>query len=745
MKIATPKAEPSPSTQLRKTVFGGSLAFSVLLSLATGDRLLATPLFMTHHAPVGAWSSMTFGLPGGGIGIDTEALATEQTGSLVVACSWGNGRTVVLPFFAANNTGNNGNAEGQKAGNAAPAGFRSWKMVSGDDLKRQLTPATDEYTGSGIRFSVISPRFDLPDPAAGGDIKLASLPAILLEVEIDNTGEDQPATGFLGLAYTGIGRLRPLNWSDDKLVGVALSDRWALAGLAGTNAFTIRAKSIAPFVEAGKAEIHPGGNQGGIAFRIAPRSRGKLTAVLGFYRSGQDVTPGMPSSYAYTHNYGRVEDVCLAALKNADLIKTAAKKFDDKLTPPGCDPVVSELMAQASQGYYANTSLVRDAKDRFFWSVCEGQYAWRNTLDLAVDHLPFELTVHPWVSRNVLDSFIETYSYQDTVRFDGETVATHPGGISFCHDEGNYTAYSPPGQSGYEESIPESGYAFMTTEQLLNGAYCAATWAIKGNDPAWRHRQLPLAREILASMENREHFDPAKRDGILRAQSSKVKVDNEITTYDALDESLKNSRGSVYIVVKTWGAALMLARWFEAEKDPAQAQRALALATRAAASLEAAFQKAGGRFPPNLLDGGDSMVLAALEPLAVPLFCGMENDLQRFPTLIEVLRTHGRNCLKPGVCLDAKTGGVRLSSLSENTWPSKVALTLAVLQWLEKRPIDQLAPTAIPEFARWLQVSAAKTTISDQINAATHQQIGGAYYPRLVTLQMLLPDSSKSK
>ena len=38
-----------------------------------------------------------------------------------------------------------------------------------------------------------------------------------------------------------------------------------------------------------------------------------------------------------------------------------------------------------------------------------------------------------------------------------------------------------------------------------------------------------------------------------------------------------------------------------------------------------------------------------------------------------------------------------------------------------------------------MQVSAAQTTVSDQINAASRKQIGGAYYPRLVTIRMLLP------
>jgi len=63
---------------------------------------------------------------------------------------------------------------------------------------------------------------------------------------------------------------------------------------------------------------------------------------------------------------------------------------------PGAPIPFSPPLAQASQAYYANSSLLVNRDDTLHWSVCEGQYAWRNTLDLAADHLPYELTVHPW-------------------------------------------------------------------------------------------------------------------------------------------------------------------------------------------------------------------------------------------------------------------------------------------------------------------------------------------------------------
>lgn len=711
-------------------------ACAALVALALANtRLGATELFMTHHSPMGSWSSLTLGLPGAGVGIDMEGLGIQNAGDLVIACSRGPGKTIALPFFTPNKTDD---YEGKAAGNAAPKTFLEWRTVPVGELVRTLTPATDEFAGGGIRFRIISPRAPFPASLKGKEMALATLPALLLEVEIDNSEHDVPATGFLGLSFRAAGRMRALDWADDGLVGVAYQDRWALAAMRNPEVYTIRVGSIAPMVQNGTGVIHPGGNEGGIAFRVAPRSKGTLTATFAFYRVGTDVAQGLPASYAYTAHHGSVEKVARAALGAADRLKESARLFNERVTPKGADPLAVELLAQASQGYYANASLLRDSKGALHWSVCEGGFGWRNTLDLAADHLLFELAAHPWVAGNVIDRFIDRYSYRDKVRFEGETEARHPGGLSFTHDQGNYTAYSPQGWSGYEQPNREGVYSFMTTEQLLNGAFCAGAYAIKGGDDAWRKRRLPIARGLIASMENREHHDPALRDGILRAQSDRVGTGKEITTYDALDHALVNSRGSVYIVVKTWAAALMLERWFNLENDKTHAARANALASRAAKTLVDKFDAVRGVLPANLLDGGESLVAAAIDPLAVPLFCGLGENMRKYPELLERLRTHGRTCMEPGKCIDAKSGGLRLSSTSANTWPSKVALTLAGVGWLEGRRVKELAPTAYAQLASWMQVSANRLTLCDQIDATTGKTIGGVYYPRMVTVQALL-------
>jgi xylan 1,4-beta-xylosidase len=641
---------------------------------------------------------------------------------------------MLLPFLSG---ATSEDYEGKMAAKAAVASFRNWTMIPASQMSRRLTPAVDEFHGGDLTLRVTSPRFPMREAPVAGEPASAELPALLVEMEVDNTASDQTATGFLGIAYRGKGRLRPLDWADSSLVGIGFQDRWALAAIAAKDLFTIRSGGAAPFVETGTPAIHPGGNEGGIAIRVPPHEKRTLTAVLSFYRNGNDVAQGRPSTrYAYTERYPSVESVCHAALDQPGAIREAASRFERELGPEGSDQLIIELLAQASQAYYANSSLLLDRKGAPIWSICEGQFGWRNTLDLAVDHLPYELRLHPWVARNVIDGFIDGYSYHDTVRYKGEALATRPGGISFTHDQGNYTAYSPPGRSGYEQPDRTGVYSFMTTEQLLNGAFCASACALRGGDASWAAARLPIACEILSSMEAREE----KRDGLLSAQSDRVGKGSEITTYDALDDSLKETRGSLYIAVKTWAAALMLERWFDAEGSEELARRAHSLADRTAATLTHSFRADKGAFPPNLLGPGDALVVAALDPIAVPLFCGLGEGMRKnYPELVDRLRQHARTCMVPGQCLDTATGGMRLTSSTEKTWPSKVALTLSVISWLEQKPSPNLLPTILPELASWLQISAAKTTISDQINTATRKQIGGAYYPRLVTLAALIP------
>ncbi|MFW6062030.1 MAG: glycoside hydrolase family 52 protein, partial [Planctomycetota bacterium] len=391
-----------------------------------------------------------------------------------------------------------------------------------------------------------------------------------------------------------------------------------------------------------------------------------------------------------------------------------------------------EYVSQAIRGYAANSQLLRTPEGKRLYDVGEGQFCWRNTLDLAADHLPWELWRMPWVVANIFEQFVDRYSYRDEVRFPEDPENYYPGGLCFTHDMGTGTVYAPAGRGGYE--MPEStGYSFMTTEELLNGVYLLAGYALATDDGDFLARHDKTARELLTSMQHRDHHEPAKRNGILKGESSKVgRTGREITSYDALDPALKHARGNLYIATKTWAAALLLAAVFDKAGDTDAAARARGFAARSAASLEAAFDRETGAFPDNLYQPSGSLVLAALEPLAVPHFLGLSEQMSWEGDLQQFLAEHTRTCLAGG-CIDPATGGMRLSSGSNNSWPSKGVLCLQVMEQVLGIDVDAEYPSLIREILHWAQIAAAERTISDQMNADTRTVRGGSYYPRMAS------------
>ncbi len=177
---------------------------------------MSTPLFTTEHSPVGAWASLTFGAPGKGAGIHHENIGGGANGDLLVAVRRGV-QTVALPFVE----------KGSEIG--------SWRMIGGEGIARELTPCVDEFVAAeaGLSLRVCTPHSALPNPKRSGNLQYATVPAILMEVVIDNTGSDEAATAFVGVRYRGEGNLRPVDWSSKTLCGVGRGGEVAAGGDAG--------------------------------------------------------------------------------------------------------------------------------------------------------------------------------------------------------------------------------------------------------------------------------------------------------------------------------------------------------------------------------------------------------------------------------------------------------------------------------------------------------------------------------
>ena len=699
---------------------------------------LKTPLFMTHHAPVGSWASFTFGADGMGASIDLEAPMVSDSADFYVGVAQ-DGVLSAFPFMPASKKTPEPSLDVLAEGNKESAPQKStvgWNYYREEDICRTLTPCVDIYQAENVTLRVYTPHYPLADPQKEEISPLSCCPGVLMELEIDNTDGTTPATGFLGLGWKEHGRLYTVDTAGyDDLSGLGYRNDWMMAATKSERVFTLRGHDMEHQLREGRRLLHQTG-PGALCMEIPAGEKATLTAAFGFYKEGAG-SNGIDTRYYYTRCFDSVAAVCRCLLANAGDIVSFCLSEDLRLESQLKEPWTHALFAQAVRGYYASTQLLVGQDGEVYYNVGEGAYVWRNTMDLAADHLAWELDRNPWVVRNIMDLYIRRYAYRDTVRFREYPGKEFPGGLSFTHDMGNYFTYSPAGYSGYErETTPRDGcYLYMTTEELLNGIYALSAYALFTGDTAWMEKRADTARELLQSLENRDDADPARRNGVLKAQSTRCGPQgSESTTYDALDHSLFDARGSIYVHIKTISALIMLEEFFRQVGLNEDAERAAAMKDKAEQSLSLFWDENRSCLKANLYTPVDSVVLAAVEPLGVLHFLGLDDRLAA--ETITLLARHAETCLTEQGCIDPATGGLKLSSTSNNTWTSKVALSLYVLQ--NVLGFDIHTGRMLEELRRWCQVYAKRTTISDQILVNRREVIGGCYYPRSATMAFWL-------
>jgi hypothetical protein len=464
--------------------------------------------------------------------------------------------------------------------------------------------------------------------------------------------------------------------------------------------------------------------------------------VLGFFQDGT-VTTGLSGTYLYTRYFGGLEDVLLHGLSRYHDAVAEARRRDAELAESTLSADQQFLVAQATHSYYGSTELLH-CDGRAVWVVNEGEYRMMNTFDLTVDQIFFELKWHPWAVRNVLDLFVSRYSYCTDLRLPGGAVA--PGGVSFTHDMGVMNHFTPPGLSSYECVGIDGCFSHMTMEQLVNWVLCAVTYSIHTADHAWLAANADTLTDCAESLRRRYHPDPARRDGLLKCDSSRCgPAGAEITTYDSLDVSLGQARNNLYLSVKALAAWQLLAVAFDILKNPAAATAARASAERTAVTVSGKFEKDTGCFPAVFENGNRSRILPAVEGLAFPLFLDLPDLRQPSPalgTLLALFRRHLEASLRPGICIDSVTGGWKLSSSTTNTWFSKIALAQYVIRSLFPSVMNPAASAADRVHAKWQRTPGCGAyAMCDQIDSDTGIARGSRYYPRCVTtwLWMLEP------
>ena len=694
---------------------------------------MPNPFFNAHHSPVGAFASFTLGFPGakGGLGLELGAPANQN---VFVGAQSSDGQWRALPFFESSETDESARFVVEQAEGGAPD--RSVvQPYARDAIQRDFRVATDAWTVDGLTFRILSPVCELPNPdEAGADaMRLATCPAVIAELTLDNRRGTAARTAFFGFQGTDpYSAMRRIDDTSDTLRGVGQGRSLAIASadedVHSGLGFTIESV-VAPEIPDNR--VFGLGPVGACTMTAEAGEIGRWRFAVCFYRDGI-ATSGMDCRYYYTTLFDSIEDVANFALEHADHYERIADSANERIANAGLSDDQAFMLSHAVRSYYGSTEFLVLPDARPFWVVNEGEYRMMNTFDLTVDMLFYEMKMNPWTVRNVLDMFVERYRYTDQTRFPGDEHL-HEGGISFTHDMGVANVFSRPHFSAYELFGLDGCFSHMTHEQLTNWVCCATVYLEQTGDTAWREKHGTVFADCLDSMLNRDHPDPQQRNGVMSLDSSRTHRGAEITTYDSLDVSLGQARNNIYMAVKCWAAYLGLERVMNQRGDSPRAEQA-ATQARLCADTLLAHVADDGTIPAVIDENNDSRIIPVVEGLVFPFFNGRRDALEadgRYADLLAALKKHLQTVLRTGVCL-FEDGGWKISTTSRNSWLSKIYLCQFVARRILGLPRDEQAAKADQAHAEWLRhPELSYWSWSDQILGG--EIFGSKYYPRGVT------------
>ncbi|CAI8280727.1 MAG: Beta-xylosidase [Opitutia bacterium UBA7350] len=683
---------------------------------------------------MGAHASFTIGMQGaeGGMALERGSPADS---AVFVGYRAASGQMVTLPFYKDISN------EAERYSKPEEAADKGLTILNESEIQREYAWATDCFAAKGITFKVTTPFCEIPDPATADEasLKFACLPATFLELTLRNDSKEK-WEGFFALQGG-------TPWSP-----VSQQRAYRGAVTRGRMGFASDSKGVEEFVEFGveqaleRKQRTPSfalGPVAGISFVVDPGASKTVRIILGYFIEGQ-ATFNFSAQYWYTRHFSNIYEVFDYAFEHeAAYLKLAAER-DVELAKSGLSDSQQFLIAHATRSYYGSSEWLVDAAGKPLWVINEGEYLMMNTLDLTVDMIFYELKFNPWTVRNVLEQFVSRYQYEDQIFSPEDPSQLLEGGVSFTHDMGVGNHFSPSQYSCYEcVGIDRKCFSYMTCEQLTNWVLCAGLYVKETGDDDFLRQHKDLLGQCLQSLLNRDHPDPAQRDGLMSFESSRTKGGGEITTYDSLDHSLGQARRNVYLGGKCWASYLALEMMLGSLGDAERVAEARAAAVRCAETLTESFDESLG-FIPAVLDGKNtSAIIPAVEALIYPWKMGMRDLLTEngvFGDFIKMLKQHTTHVLKPGVCL-YDDGGWKLSSSADNSWMSKICLNQLVVR--EILGIHYGEEARADDAHVFWEINGSKfQACSDQF--ASGQPIGSLYYPRIVT-NILWLDSSAMK
>ena len=687
-----------------------------------------TVFYNTQHSPLGSFASFTLGAKGakGGFGLELGKPADQNV--FVGVESEGVARCLPFCEFVED-------SESARFDVEAHGVERDVKLkpFAEKEISRDLTPGRDTWRAGALEFTIHTPVMSAPDPDKADTelLKLAYVPALAVELTVDNREGKSPKRAFFGFLANDLYRgMRQLGHTHD-LTGLACGDFLTIAsdsrgvvvsqGFAAEDALSEKLAFNRDFGI---------GNTGLLIGNVPAGRKVTFRYVVCFHRAGI-VTTGMPASYFYTRFFPTLESVASYALENFPALAKRGQAFDRKFERAPLNAARKFMLAQALHSYYGSTEFLV-AEKRPMWIVNEGEYRMMNTFDLTVDQLFLEMRLNPWTVRNELEWFERRYSYTDSAYLPGLQHA-YAGGITFTHDMGVANHFSRPGFSVYEKAGLKGCFSHMSHEELVNWVVCALVYEKQNKEKSWLKSTLPVFHKVLESLVNRDHPDPEKRDGVMSLDSSRCAGGSEITTYDSLDVSLGQARNNLYLAVKCWGSYVGLADLFTRQGDKKRAALCLDQAAKAASTVIAAADHKG-LLPAVLHEDVQSRIIPAVEGLIIPWELGLKDAVSEtgpYSLFIQTLKKHLLGVLKKGVCL-FPDGAWKISSTSDNSWLSKVYLCQHVAEdVLGCVPTSRMAD-ADERHADWLlNEENSYWAWSDQIVRGVAK--GSKYYPRGVT------------
>jgi xylan 1,4-beta-xylosidase len=673
------------------------------------------------HAPVGACSTITYGLngPSGpyynirgdwcGLGMSSPGIPyydfrTGGGGGVLIALSNSAGLHT-MPFLA------------------SPASAASNATFFADtNTHRRLTPGTDEWSidGAGLSFVHYSPawRMDRLDTATLAEKRRFFLPATWITLTLNNTNAT-PADLYFGLPAAATQK----SFANGAYQGFAV----------GEAAFAVPTGACDLLTGASLTAVLNGVTQG-FAFHInvpAGQSR-SLTAVIAYYRSAV-VDSRIPAVYYYTTLFPSIDSVIDAAFTGFGDAQMRCGQLTAAMAAAGLNPFRQFLASHAMHSYMADTTCLVDPGGGVHWRVPEGAYYWINTFDLTVDLAFYEAQMYPWALRNVLDTYSGAipgrgYSFDHPLYSPSGTMVSSTG-FSFHHDMGTWPTSQAPGTDPVFDD-------YMGQEQLQNWILSAGLYWSHTADHQWLTNNTALLQRCLNSMLLRDDTNSLARDGITQNINSP-----ELTTFDDIDASLRSAPFSGRLAVRNWACYLALQAMFRQIGDQPDATTCSNMAATAVQTIVDRWNTYQGTlgYIPALLNGSDqSAIIPMIEGLAYPAQMGLSNAIDRangpYAPMLQALSNHLVAVLVPGRCLDATSGAWKMTTSTYKTWQSKMYLAQYVAEHVLGISGDTVTGI-VDQIHATIQIQNAPFhEWSDETDSTgADRSLGGCHYPRGIT------------